>query len=106
MNRHLNTTLSIILTLIIIISLVLTYALIQNSNSLFKTIKRVLDGINKEIKSATKSPIVFSEQRMLYLLWEGYKEEYLEPETWRTLDKQRNNITTSEGQSYTMLRSV
>lgn len=51
-------------------------------------------------------PIVFSPKTMLNELWERYKEEYIEPETNRTLDKQRNNITTSEGQSYTMLRAV
>lgn len=50
--------------------------------------------------------IVFSNYTMLTNLWESYKKEYLEPGTWRTLDKQQNNITTSEGQSYTMLRAV
>lgn len=51
-------------------------------------------------------PLVFSPKTMLDSLWVTYKEEYLEPETLRTLDKQQDNITTSEGQSYTMLRSV
>lgn len=51
-------------------------------------------------------PIVFSEKRLLSALWEGYKREYLEEGTLRTLDKQREFITTSEGQSYTMLRAV
>jgi endoglucanase len=48
--------------------------------------------------------IVFSSKLMLSSLWDSYKRTY-----WtegRTLDKQRNNITTSEGQSYTMLRAV
>ncbi len=51
-------------------------------------------------------PIIFSEQAMLTQLWSAYKGEYLEPVTGRTLDKQRENITTSEGQAYTMLRAV
>jgi endoglucanase len=50
--------------------------------------------------------LVFSERAMLASLWEEYKLTYLEPGTLRTLDKQQNNITTSEGQSYTMLRAI
>ncbi len=51
-------------------------------------------------------PIVFSPEEMLRAVWEKYKGEYLEQGTLRTLDKQRGGITTSEGQSYTMLRAV
>src|SRR4051812_28890176 len=51
-------------------------------------------------------PIVFSQKQLLTSLWESYKKEYLEPQTLRTLDKQQDNITTSEGESYTMLRAV
>lgn len=51
-------------------------------------------------------PIVYSENAMLLELWSDYKENAIEPGTNRTLDKQQNNITTSEGQSYSMLRSV
>lgn len=51
-------------------------------------------------------PLVFSPRVMLNSVWEQYKKEYLEQDTYRTLDKQRENITTSEGQSYTMLRAV
>ena len=53
----------------------------------------------------TQQPI-FSNNAMLSALWESYKVEYIEPSSGRTLDKQRNNLTTSEGESYTMLRSV
>jgi len=49
---------------------------------------------------------IFSNQAMLEALWENYKEEYIEDSSFRTLDKQRDNITTSEGQSYAMLRAV
>src|SRR5688572_27571716 len=59
------------------------------------------------IKSRNENiPLLFSERTMLSHIWEGYKREYLEPETYRTPDRQRGDITTSEGQSYTMLRAV
>jgi len=54
----------------------------------------------------TKIPVVFSPKEMLTFLWHGYKNEYWDPDTGRTIDKQHDNITTSEGQSYTMLRAV
>jgi endoglucanase len=50
--------------------------------------------------------LIFAPSQVLRGVWNGYKKEYLEPGTLRTLDKQRGNITTSEGQSYTMLRAV
>lgn len=56
--------------------------------------------------SASKIPIIFSERDVLSSLWREYKTEYLEPGTFRTVDKQRDNVTTSEGQSYTMMRAV
>jgi endoglucanase len=49
---------------------------------------------------------VFASHTLLAGTWESYKEEYWESETGRTLDKQQDDITTSEGQSYTMLRAV
>lgn len=49
---------------------------------------------------------VFASHTLLEGTWNSYKKEYWENETGRTLDKQQNDITTSEGQSYTMLRSV
>lgn len=49
---------------------------------------------------------VFSNNNMLRNLWSEYKQQYLEANTYRTLDKQQDGITTSEGQSYTMLRAV
>lgn len=55
---------------------------------------------------AAQIPIVFSEKGMLDALWKNYKTEYIEEGTGRALDKQQDNITTSEGQSYTMLRSA
>lgn len=51
-------------------------------------------------------PLVYSENTMLLELWNNYKDNNIEDGTNRTLDKEQKNITTSEGQSYTMLRSV
>jgi len=42
---------------------------------------------------------------MIKGLWEEYKSEYIQKDTYRTVDPQYD-ITTSEGQSYAMLRSV
>lgn len=53
-----------------------------------------------------QGPLVFAENIMLRELWGRYKQGYVEPGTGRSIDKQRDNITTSEGQSYTMLRAV
>src|ERR1051326_6242308 len=50
--------------------------------------------------------IIFSEKLMLSALWDAYKRNYWDSTSGRTLDKQRGGITTSEGQSYTMLRAV
>ncbi len=50
--------------------------------------------------------IVFSDRTLLSGLWDSYKKTYWESGSGRTLDKQQNDITTSEGQSYTMLRAV
>jgi endo-1,4-beta-D-glucanase Y len=43
---------------------------------------------------------------MLASLWNEYKQQDLDPVSHRTIDAQRGNITTSEGESYTMLRAV
>jgi endo-1,4-beta-D-glucanase Y len=54
----------------------------------------------------SQQSIMFSPIQTLNVLFQRYTAEYLEPGTNRTMDKDRNNITTSEGQSYTMLRAV
>ncbi|MES2437348.1 MAG: glycosyl hydrolase family 8 [Patescibacteria group bacterium] len=51
-------------------------------------------------------PIIFSPRTELLTLWEAYKQEYIEKGSFRVLDKQKDSITTSEGQSYAMLRAV
>lgn len=55
---------------------------------------------------ASQRPIVYSNDAMLYETWVNYKKTYIEEGSNRTVDRQQNNITTSEGQSYTMMRSV
>ncbi len=51
-------------------------------------------------------PLLFAPSQVLAATWNEYKKTHIEAGTYRTLDPQRNNITTSEGQSYTMLRAV
>jgi endo-1,4-beta-D-glucanase Y len=57
--------------------------------------------------SKSSTPIVYSNNAMLLELWNSYKASSLEPGSDRTIDhSQPGNITTSEGESYTMLRAV
>lgn len=53
-----------------------------------------------------QTPVIFSDTELLSNTWANYKKTNLEEGTLRTLDKDRSFITTSEGQSYTMLRAV
>ena len=55
--------------------------------------------------AATRLP-VFSPNTMLDALWHTYKVNNLESSTGRTIDKSRDNLTTSEGEGYTLLRAV
>ena len=59
-----------------------------------------------QYSSKKNEMLVFSEHTMLKNIWLKYKANYLEPGTLRTLDKQQEFISTSEGESYTMLRAV
>ncbi len=47
-----------------------------------------------------------SDREVLRMLWDTYKEHYWDADTGRTRDLSRGGITTSEGQSYTLLRAV
>ncbi len=51
-------------------------------------------------------PLVFSTRGMYESLWQIYKDHYLEKDTFRTINRQQGDVTTSEGQSYTMFRAV
>jgi endoglucanase len=55
------------------------------------------------------SSIIIAQQNNRLLirnLWETYKKEYIDPTSFRVVDKQKDGITTSEGQSYGMLMSA
>jgi endoglucanase len=55
---------------------------------------------------ASDEPMTASDDTVLADMWRVYKDTYVEPGTSRTMDLQNESITTSEGQSYTMLRAV
>jgi endo-1,4-beta-D-glucanase Y len=51
-------------------------------------------------------PMVYANSALLLETWNEYKNDAIEASSHRTIDKTQNNITTSEGESYTMLRAV
>jgi endo-1,4-beta-D-glucanase Y len=53
-----------------------------------------------------RTPLTFSPTQVLGATWHTYKDHYVEAASGRTVDPSRQNITTSEGESYTMLRAV
>ncbi len=55
---------------------------------------------------AADEPMVASDKTVLADLWRAYTETYIESGTNRTMDLQDGGVTTSQGQSYTMLRAV
>lgn len=52
------------------------------------------------------TPLAFSNNEMLSGLWQKYVRTYIEPGNGRVIDRQQNDLTTSEGQGYAMLRAV
>jgi endoglucanase len=63
-------------------------------------------GVNYYNNDKRRVPLVYSPQTLLAALWNSYKTDIVEAQTFRALDRTRENISTSEGQSYTMLRAV
>ena len=55
---------------------------------------------------AADQPIIASDRTVLVDLWRVYRDIYVEEGSGRTVDHQAGGVTTSEGQSYTMLRAV
>lgn len=53
-----------------------------------------------------KITLRLDDEALLARMWDRHKSDYWEAATGRTLDTQQNGITTSEGQSYTMMRAV
>ncbi len=67
----------------------------------------VLTGVTLYRSAAPGSTTVaFSRNEVLASLWQKYAQAYIEPGSGRVLDRQQNDLTTSEGQSYAMLRAV
>lgn len=66
----------------------------------------VVAGIFYRNSLKSEVPLVYTPTQLLEATWLNYKTEYVEANTYRTIDTSRNSITTSEGQSYTMLRAV
>jgi endo-1,4-beta-D-glucanase Y len=56
--------------------------------------------------SSRTESIVYSNKAMLAQLWETSKANQVEVGSGRTVDRSNHNVTTSEGESYTLLRSV
>lgn len=56
--------------------------------------------------SRKDTPLIFSKSDTLLELYHDSIKNTIEPGSNRTLDKQQENITTSEGESYTLLRAV
>src|SRR5450759_5509645 len=51
------------------------------------------------------SPVESPRPALLAAAWSGYKDRFIQPDG-RVIDFQRDQMTTSEGQSYAMLRAV
>lgn len=66
----------------------------------------IIAGVVYRNGNKSEVPIVFSPTQILNATWLNYKNGFLEAGTGRTLDPSRNDVTTSEGESYTMLRAV
>lgn len=56
-------------------------------------------------QSKSTATRTYSEYSIMVSAWERYKPQFILPEG-RVIDRTQNNITTSEGQSYAMLRAV
>jgi endoglucanase len=68
---------------------------------------RYADDVRRAVRAVVADePRTASDQTVLNDLWRVYTATYLEDGTSRTLDRQSDDVTTSEGQSYTMLRAV
>lgn len=68
---------------------------------------RLADDVTRSAGAvAADEPMLVSDRTALTDLWRAYKDGYLEQGSRRTIDHQADGVTTSEGQSYTMLRAV
>jgi endoglucanase len=68
---------------------------------------RYADAVERAVHAVVADePWAASDQTVLADLWRVYTDTYLEDGSNRTIDRQSDDVTTSEGQSYTMLRAV
>jgi endoglucanase len=68
---------------------------------------RYADDVDRAVHAVVADePRTASDQTVLSDLWRVYTDTYLEDGTNRTIDRQSDGVTTSEGESYTMLRAV
>ncbi|SDO74615.1 endoglucanase [Klenkia soli] len=88
---------------LLLVAAALVVALAAGLVGLARADDRVAAAVDRVTADA---PMSVGDRTALDALWRVYKETYLEPGTNRTLDKQNDDITTSEGQSYTMMRAV
>lgn len=64
-------------------------------------------GPRRAVEAVSADPaLAQSDRTMLRDLWLGYTDDFLEEGSRRTVDPVDGGITTSEGQSYTMMRAV
>jgi endoglucanase len=89
-----------LITGVLIIPLIILFS--RNKKQLEAKAAGVIDQAfqDKEVTYITTYPRI-----VLQDLWDNYKKKYIQ-EDGRTIDKNSDLITTSEGQSYSMLRSV
>ena len=66
----------------------------------------IVGGVLYVNSAARQSQPVFSDNAQLSALWKVSKTNTLDATSGRTIDKTQKNLTTSEGESYTLLRAV
>lgn len=66
----------------------------------------IIAGVAYRNSHKSQQPIVFSDRSMLDGLWHYHKKVYIDAQTGRTVDYDRGNSSTSEGEGYEMLRAV
>lgn len=89
------------------VSLLTRMSIAQKIGLSFIVLALLLFALVKYINSTkSKVPVIFSQKELLSTLWQDYKINAIDGPSGRTVDKQQGDISTSEGESYTMLRAV
>lgn len=66
----------------------------------------IVAGVLVSVARQSSGPAHLDRDAFLQAAWRDYKQHIWDGQTGRTIDSQAGGVTTSEGQSYTMLRSV